>query len=164
MRDACCVTKVRASLRRLLRHALDDARTAHAAADAHGHEAVALLAAAKLVEDGYGQLRARATERMAERDGAAVDVDPLARQRAFAHDGERLTSEGFVEFDQVEVFELEAGLLEGFRNRGDRADAHDPRWHAAHRVSDEAGERLQSELVQFFPGHHHDGCSAVAAL
>jgi len=32
----------------LLRHALDDARAAHAAADAHGHEAVALLAATKL--------------------------------------------------------------------------------------------------------------------
>src|SRR5256885_16431660 len=87
----------------LLRYALDDPRAAHAAPDAHGHEAVALLAATKLVEDGDGQLRARATERMTERDGAAVDVDPLARQRAFAHHGERLTSEGFVEFDQVEV-------------------------------------------------------------
>src|SRR5882724_12059893 len=95
-----------------LRHALDDTRAAHAATDAHGHEAVALLAATKLVEDGDGQLRARATERMAERDGAAVDVDPLARQRAFAQHGERLTGEGFVEFDQVEVFELESRLLQ----------------------------------------------------
>src|SRR5207245_4597803 len=110
-----------------LRHALDDARTAHAAADAHGHQSVALLASAKLVEDRDSQLRPRAPERMTERDGAAVDVDPLARQGAFAHHSEGLTSEGFVEFDQVDVFEFETGLLQSFRNRGDRTNAHDPR-------------------------------------
>src|SRR5438876_2453693 len=118
-----------------LRRALENARAAHAAADAHGHQTVALLATTKLVEDGDGQLRARASERMAQRDGAAVDVDPLTRQGALAHHGERLTSERFVEFNQVEVLELEARLLQSLRNRGDRADAHDPRRHAAHRVS-----------------------------
>jgi hypothetical protein len=55
----------------------EEARGAHAAADAHGHDAVAPAAAAELVEDRRGELRAGAPEGVAEGDGAAVDVELL---------------------------------------------------------------------------------------
>src|SRR6266699_2231490 len=56
-------------------HALDDGRGAHAAADAQGHQRGLLVGALKLVEHGPEDHRAGRAERMAERDGAAIDVD-----------------------------------------------------------------------------------------
>jgi len=53
---------------------LDDGRVGHAAALAHGLQAVA--AAGLLPEQGGHQPGAARAERMAERGGAAVDVDP----------------------------------------------------------------------------------------
>ena len=55
------------------------------------------------------QARARHAERMAERDRAAVDVDLLAIQAELLLDGEVLRRERFVDFDQVDVGEREAG-------------------------------------------------------
>src|SRR5690606_36694403 len=54
--------------------ALDDGGVGHATALAHRLQAVAPTGALELVEQGGQQLRARAPERVAEGDGAAVDV------------------------------------------------------------------------------------------
>src|ERR1035441_6584371 len=59
----------------VLAHCLEDAGGAHAAADAHGDHAVLDVAAWHFAQEGGGELRAGAAEGMAERDGAAVDVD-----------------------------------------------------------------------------------------
>ena len=59
-----------------LTHAFEDPRRPHPAADAHRHHAVARRAPPHLVQQRRRQLRAGAAERMAERDGAAVDVQP----------------------------------------------------------------------------------------
>src|SRR5437016_5970756 len=47
---------------------------AHATADAHGHDRIAALAAPQLVQGRRGQLGPGAAQRMAQGDGAAVDV------------------------------------------------------------------------------------------
>src|SRR5689334_10802516 len=52
--------------------ALDETRGAHASTDAHGDERVATGAALELRERGGDELRARAPERVAQRDRAAV--------------------------------------------------------------------------------------------
>ena len=52
-----------------------DAGRALASAHAHRDHAVAGVAALHFAEDSRGEFRARAAEGMAERDGAAVDVD-----------------------------------------------------------------------------------------
>src|SRR5579862_9552488 len=57
-----------------LLHDLEEARGAHAAADAHGHDDVLGLAPAALDEDMAGAARAGHAEGMADRDRAAVDV------------------------------------------------------------------------------------------
>jgi hypothetical protein len=57
--------------------ALDDRRGAQAAAAAHRLQAVAAAAPLQLVQQRYHQSRARGAERVAERDGAAVDVNAL---------------------------------------------------------------------------------------
>src|SRR5262245_4670963 len=56
----------------------EDARRAHSAADAHRDHSVASLAALHLVNQRGRKLRPRAAERVAERDRAAVDVQPFA--------------------------------------------------------------------------------------
>src|SRR5437016_6416795 len=70
----------RRGLRRRLLDPLEDRSDALAAADAHGHERVALLRALELVERLHGQDRAGRADRMAQRDRAAVGVD-LGRSR-----------------------------------------------------------------------------------
>ena len=48
---------------------------------------------------------------MAERDGAAVEIDLVRVEAELAQDGQRLGREGLVELDQVDVVEGEAGAL-----------------------------------------------------
>ncbi len=62
---------------------------------------------------------------MADRDRAAIDVDPLGIPAELLADGERLRGERFVGLDQVEILELPAGLGQRLAAGGDRADAHD---------------------------------------
>ena len=57
--------------------ALDDGGDAHAAADAERGQAVALVAALELVDQGAEDHRAGRAERVAHGDRAAVDVDLL---------------------------------------------------------------------------------------
>ena len=64
---------------------------------------------------------------MAERDGAAVEVDLARVDAELAHAGERLGGEGLVELDDVDVLDLEAGARERLAARRDRTDAHDLR-------------------------------------
>ncbi len=55
---------------------LDDRHVGHAAAFAHGLQAVALVVLLERIDQRGHQLGAGAAERMAERDRAAVDVEP----------------------------------------------------------------------------------------
>src|SRR5215813_13843510 len=58
-------------------HPLHDRHIGHAAAFAHGLQAVALVALFQCVHQRRHQLGAGAAERMAERDRAAVDIEPV---------------------------------------------------------------------------------------
>src|ERR1019366_136693 len=53
---------------------LNNSGSAHAAAYAHGHDAILAVTALQVANDGRGEFRASAAERMAERDRAAVRV------------------------------------------------------------------------------------------
>src|ERR1039458_5568567 len=76
-------------------------RPPHSAPYAHGHQAVTAIAPLEFVQDRHGQFCPGGSERMAQSNGPAVDIDPLARQRALADDGQRLAGECFVEFDDI---------------------------------------------------------------
>src|SRR5262249_35823369 len=54
---------------------LKERRSAHAAADAHGDDAVLAAAPLQLAQQRAGHARARDAERVTERDGSAVGVD-----------------------------------------------------------------------------------------
>src|SRR2546423_9379231 len=80
----------------------------HAAADAHGDDGLAGAAPAALDQDMAGHARAAHAIRVADRDGAAVHVEPFARQAEAIGAVEHLAGEGLVELPQVDIVDLEA--------------------------------------------------------
>src|SRR5262245_33397678 len=82
---------------------LENACSAHSAADAHRDHSVSRAATLHFVKQRGGQFRARATERMPKRNRAAVDVHFRRIQTEFTHHGERLNGEGFVQFDEIYI-------------------------------------------------------------
>src|SRR3712207_4832646 len=79
--------------------ALEAQRHPHAAADAQRRYAATRTAAQHLVQQRDRDARARAADRMPERDGAAVDVEAVAVEMQLAVAGDHLRRECFVEFD-----------------------------------------------------------------
>src|SRR5260370_28144525 len=83
--------------------ALEDTGGAHAAADAHGDEAVAGVAALQFANDGCGELRASAAQRMADGHGAAIDVDARRIEARDFDDGKRRRGEGFIQVNHMDL-------------------------------------------------------------
>src|SRR4051812_34054337 len=79
--------------------ALEEAGGSHASADAHRDDAVFAAPAAELVEDLRRELRARAAERMAQRDRAAVDVQTIFRDAQLARAVDGLARERLVDLE-----------------------------------------------------------------
>jgi hypothetical protein len=66
------------------------------------------------------QLGAGAAERVAEGDRAAVDVQPIRIDRKLAKAGEHLGRERFVQLDEIDLVERQAGDLQDLADRGNR--------------------------------------------
>src|SRR5689334_11360344 len=122
------------------RRILDDRRQPLTDPDAEGGHAVAGSAPAHLVRKRGQQARPRAAQRVAERDRAAVDVQPLLVDAELAGAGDDLRGEGLVQLDEVDVVYPQAGRRERLRRRVQRTDPHH-RWiDSRDTEGDEAGE------------------------
>src|SRR5512137_1163386 len=117
-------------------------------ADAHRGERVAAAGGGELARGGQRDPRPRSAERMPQRDRAAVrvHVGGIVRQAEAAGDRQSLRGEGFVQFDHVDVRDLQSVPREQLLGGGRRPDAHDPRRHAGRRRATDAGDRLESML------------------
>src|SRR5437588_7365214 len=98
---------------------------------------------------------------MPDRNRTAVDVHLLLVETELAHDDEALRGKRFVQLDQVDIPDLDAGAFEQLAHRGDRADAHDTWIHAGDRAAGKAPERLDAELRGLLLRCDDDGCGAV---
>ena len=143
---------------------LEDGGSAHATSHAHGDHAVAELAAAHLVEQRGGELCAGAAERVAEGDGASVDVNTLRVEAEFADDGESLRGKGFVEFDEADVGQGEASAAEGFGDGSDGTDAHLLGQAAGDGVGYQAAEGSKAQFMGVVGCHKNSGGCAVGDL
>src|ERR1700674_3556244 len=86
----------------------DRQRHTHTAADAERGQAAAHFSLQHFVEQRHRNARSGAADGMAERDSATVDVEFLALEMQLAVACQYLGSECLIEFDQIEVAELEA--------------------------------------------------------
>src|ERR1700738_2273234 len=78
---------------------LDDRHIRHAAAFAHGLEAVTLVALLERIHQRGHQLGTGAAKRMAERDCAAIDVEPLGIGAGGLQPRRRYRGEGLVDLE-----------------------------------------------------------------
>ena len=81
------------------------------AAQAQRGETPAAAASAQLVEQGGQHAGAGCADGMAERDGAAIDVDAVPVEPQGVAIGQDLGSERLVDLDQVEVVEGDPQLF-----------------------------------------------------
>src|SRR5690606_7571006 len=102
-------------------NALDDRGNAHAAADAQGAQAALEVATLEFVEDDADDHGAGGAQRVAHRDGAAVDVGDLVRDAHVLHEAHGNGRERLVDLEQVDVGDLQAG--DGQRLAGGRCRA-----------------------------------------
>ena len=133
----CCI------LSHALRTALHGERHAVAAAEAQRRDAAPRVPALHRVEQRRQDPRAARADWMAERDRAAVDVDPRRVDAQLAHDGDRLHREGLVDLEQIDVGQLPADLRGDLPHRFDRRHHHHLRREAARRLADDARHRRQ---------------------
>src|SRR3984957_14077923 len=156
-------------------HRLDQHGAALPAADAFGGDAALQAEPLHGVNEMQHDAVAARADRMADADRAAVDVEPVARDRAGGaveaehlaaelgilpcrETTEHLRREGFVELPQLDVAE---GKLMATQQRGravDRAEAHDRRIERRPFAVDDDGPGR--ELVRFhgvFRGENHPG-------
>src|SRR5688500_13367086 len=101
---------------------------------------------------------------MAEGDCAAVDVYTLNVETGLPDHRQSLYGERFVEFDDVDVGELQPCQCERLGNRHSRTDAHDLRWHSTRCKADKSRLRLESELPRSSLRHHQRRRGPVAGL
>src|ERR1700722_12873207 len=157
-------TTVAVAIQVLLLHSFKNTTGARATAYAHGDQAVFRIAPRHLPQNRGSELGARASERMAQRDSASVDVDYFRIDTSLLHDGQGLHAEGLVQFDDADIAESEAGHFEGFGDGHDRADPHDFGGDAAGSKADEAGHGFKAQFAGFALGHDQGGGSAIASL
>src|SRR5215203_1397273 len=158
------VNVARASSRKVSAVDLEQAGAALAAADAHRDDAPLGLAPAAFLQDVAGETRASHAEGMADRDRAAVDVVLLGIDAELVARIEALAGEGFVEFPEINVVDLQAVALQQFRHRVDRADAHLVRLTAGRRPGDETAQRIEAALLGVLGFHQNHRRRAVREL
>lgn len=95
-----------------------DASRALAAADAEGSQAVFAADFFQAVEQRNEDTSAGSSDRMAESDSAAVDVDFAHVEAEFANNVYGLCCERFVSFYEGEIVSCEAGFSKALREEG----------------------------------------------
>src|SRR5947207_12439182 len=82
---------------------------------------------------------------MAKSDRAAIDVDALLVEPELTDDRDTLRREGFIQFDEIDLGQVDAGAREQSPHGWNRPDSHHTRVDARHRRADELAERLDAQ-------------------
>jgi hypothetical protein len=139
-------------------------RRPHAAADAHGDDDALGAAALAFDERVAGQALAGDAVGVAHRDGAAVDVQAVARDAQLVAAIDHLHRERFVQLPQVDVADLQAQLLQhlGIANTGPMPISSGSQPATAKPRKRPIGFRLFARRVLL--ADHHAGAGAVGEL
>eukprot|EP01137_Pigoraptor_chileana_P003280 Opistho-2@43241 len=114
------------------------------------------------MDEVCGDAAARSAERVAEGDGTAVGVGPVPVETKLLLACKILRRKRLVDFDKVDIRNLEPGLVEGACDGSDWANAHDLGVASAHMPRDEAREGLETVLLDGGLRCDHNGTGTVA--
>src|SRR6266404_6617930 len=92
--------------------------------------------------------RSRRGEWMAQRDRAAMDIEPLAGERQLTLDGAGLRRERLVDLDEIHVIHRQSGLCQSGPRRGHRTDSHHGRIDSCHAPRNQPSEWLQLAVAR----------------
>ena len=107
-----------------------------------------LVLGLQAVDQRAGDAGAGHAERVADGDGAAVDVELVEVDAQVAVARDDLRGERLVDLDQVDVVDGHAGALQRLLRGLDRAVAHDLRGQAGDAGGDDPGQRGEAELAR----------------
>src|SRR6478735_4379911 len=139
----------------------DDEGVALTAAATEGGRADAATTTLQLEREVQGDAGTRHPDRVAERDGAAVDVDLVDVDPELLGRGEADGREGLVDLDEVEVGRRDALLLTGAGDSAGRLLLERRVGPGDHAVRADLGEPREAELLGLRLAHDDDGRRAV---
>mmetsp|Transcript_8914 Transcript_8914/g.31594 ORF Transcript_8914/g.31594 Transcript_8914/m.31594 type:complete len:238 (+) Transcript_8914:303-1016(+) len=125
---------------------LEDACCSHTGPDAHGHDAVLAALPSQLGQQRGDLPRASAAQRVSQRDGTAFRVDLVHRNLEMIDCESCLGGEGLVDLKNVDVLQLQPGLLQCDWYGVHRPNAHDLRIHTHDRKASQPRQNGQSQL------------------
>ena len=118
-----------------------------AAADAEGGDAASQILRFERMQQRDDQAGAGGADGMAERAGAAIDVELLARDAEIALRRHRHHGEGFVDLEQIDIADAPADLVEQLVDRRDRRGGEPLRLLAVGGVALDLGESRQAVAI-----------------
>lgn len=139
----------------------DAHRDAHAAANAQRGEALRGLAALQFEDKRVEDAGTGRTDRVADGNRAAIDVDLVRVKTEIAGHSAGLSGEGFVCFDEIQIASRPARLFERLARGGNGANAHNLRIDTSGCPGGDAGERGQATAQGFGFRHQHHGRRAI---
>src|SRR5204863_9316813 len=122
--------------------AFENAGGAHASADTHRYHSVSPIPTFQLAQNTGSQFRAGATKRMAQCDGATIDVDLLRIESECLDHRERLCRKRFVQLNHINLSQRQPREFQNLRNGEYWPNPHFLRWTTRSRVSNKARHRL----------------------
>ena len=125
------------------RQGLEQCRHGVASTETHRRDAPSYATLLERVKKRHHDSGAAGTERVAECDGSAVDVDVLTSQSQLVPAGQHLDREGFVDLKQMDVVNRECGQRECATNRRDGRHEQVTGFSSRRRVTHQAGDRSQ---------------------
>jgi hypothetical protein len=139
----------------------DRDRGGFAAADAERGDAALEVLRLERMQQRDNQPSAGGADRMAERAGAAIDVELFPGNAEIALRRHRHHSEGFVDLEQVDVTDVPADLVEQFSYRRDRRGGELLRFLAVGRMALDLGKYRQALPIGERSFGEDKGCRTV---
>lgn len=144
--------------------ALKDSSHTHTSTNAHAGNTQLLALALEFRQQGSDLASTSAAQRMAESNGTTLGVDLFVGDTKLVDRVDGLGSESLVDFENVDIVQLETSSFDGNRDGESRANTHDARRNTNDRSSDVLAEDGETELLGGLALHQEDGSGAIRDL
>jgi len=137
---------------------------AHACANTHGNNAKFAIDSFKLVEHSDNHTSTGGTEWMANSNTTTSLIQLLIRDAELLDTVSRLTGKRLIHFPDVNLWNAEAGLLQGFWDHNSRSNTHDFGWGASDCVADKSALDWKPKPLSHRAFSQQHNCGSIGDL